>query len=220
MAVEMAVHAYEQGAAAVSSVPPFYYPFPFEAIYEYYQAISDATPLPIIVYSIAATTGVDIGVASIQKLAQIQNVKGIKFTSVNHYEMQRIREKLGEDFIILSGSDEMCLSGLLMGADGLAGSFFNMMPELFINIYNAVQEGKIEEAREALIIANDIIEIFLRHQYYPSMREALKWMGVDCGRNRRPFRRLSKEETNLLRQELLELKNKKNITDIQCIDTL
>lgn len=219
-AVELAKHAYKSGAAAISSVPPFYYKFTFDEIYNYYKDISDAAPLPIIVYSIPATTGVDIGVNSIVKLSEIENVKGIKFTSTNHYELGRIREKLGEDFIILSGSDEMCLSGLLMGADGLAGTFFNMIPELFVEIYKDVKEEKIEEARRLLIHANDIIEIFLKYEYYPSIREAMKWMGIDCGRNRRPFKVLNSEESQGLKKELLELKNKKNIKGVRLLEVI
>ena len=52
ISVELAKHAYEAGAAAVSSVPPFYYKFSFDEIYNYYKDISDATPLPLIIYSI------------------------------------------------------------------------------------------------------------------------------------------------------------------------
>jgi hypothetical protein len=57
--VELARHAYECGASAISSVPPFYYRFSFDEIYDYYKDISDAVPLPLIIYNIAATTGTD-----------------------------------------------------------------------------------------------------------------------------------------------------------------
>lgn len=96
ISIKLSKHAFECGAAAVSSVPPFYYKFSFDEIYNYYKDISDAIPLPLIIYIIPAMTGVIMGVESIKRLANIENINGIKFTSTNYYEMQRIREKLGD----------------------------------------------------------------------------------------------------------------------------
>ena len=55
-----------------------------------------------------------MGIDAIVKLAEIDNVKGIKYTSMNHFEMQRIKERLGGNFPVYSGADEMALSGMLM----------------------------------------------------------------------------------------------------------
>lgn len=152
--------------------------------------------------------GVDLGASGTKKLAEIENVKGIKFTSKDHYEMQRIKEQLGKDFMVYSGPDEMCVSGPVMGDDGIIGSFYNMDPEVYIQIEEAVKNKDFHLANEKLLIANDIVEIFLKHNYYPSMRAALKWMGIDCGRNRIPFHQLNVEEVQALRKDLLELKER------------
>jgi N-acetylneuraminate lyase len=219
-AVELSKHAYKNGAAAVSSVPPFYYKFSFEEISEYYQAISDATPLPVIIYSISATTGVDLGADSIKKLARIENVKGIKYTSMNHYEMQRIRERLGDDFLICSGADEMCVSGFLMGATSAIGSSYNFMPEVFVKITRDLEQGDFESAVKRQVIANDLIEIFGRYGYYASVKQAMKWLGADCGYNRRPFKRLKADEIQNLRKDLLELQKTKDIHGVRILEVL
>jgi N-acetylneuraminate lyase len=218
--VELARHAYECGASAISSVPPFYYRFSFDEIYDYYKDISDAVPLPLIIYNIAATTGVDMGVNAIIRLEEIDNVKGIKFTSTNHYELQRIREKLGSGFIIYSGTDEMALSGILMGADGVIGSSYNCMPEVFMNILKAIEENDINKARGYQTIANDIIEIFGRYNYHVSLKQAMQWLGVDCGRNRRPFKSLKAEEVEALRTDLSRLKNKIGSYTIKILEVI
>ncbi|MFY9295112.1 MAG: N-acetylneuraminate lyase [Caldicoprobacterales bacterium] len=220
ISVELAKHAYEAGAAAVSSVPPFYYKFSFDEIYNYYKDISDATPLPLIIYSIPATTGVDMGIDAIVKLAEIDNVKGIKYTSMNHFEMQRIKERLSGNFAVYSGADEMALSGMLMGADGIIGSSYNCIPEVFIQMLSAIEEGDINVAKEHQIIANDIIEIFARYTYHVSLKQAMKWLGVDCGRNRRPFKSFTTEEKEALRKDLLNLKQSKNPLNIKLLETL
>ena len=220
ISVELAKHAYEAGAAAVSSVPPFYYKFSFDEIYNYYKDISDATPLPLIIYSIPATTGVDMGIDAIVKLAEIDNVKGIKYTSMNHFEMQRIKERLSGNFAVYSGADEMALSGMLMGADGIIGSSYNCIPEVFIQMLSAIEEGDINVAKEHQIIANDIIEIFARYTYHVSLKQAMKWLGVDCGRNRRTFKSFTTEEKAALRKDLLKLKQSKNPLNIKLLETL
>jgi len=218
--VELAKHAYENGAAAISSVPPFYYQFSIDEIYGYYKDISDAVTLPLVIYSIPATTGVNMGVNAVVRLAQIENVKGIKFTSMNHYEMQRIREKLGNEFAIYSGADEMAISGILAGADGIIGSSYNCMPEVFKEIIKAIKSNDIKKAQQYQIIANDIIEIFGKYTYHVSLKQAMKWIGVDCGRNRRPFKTLSKEEKEALRQDLLYLKKAKPYCNVKLLDSI
>lgn len=219
-AIELAEDAYKAGADAISSVPPFYYKFSFDEIYNYYSDVASATPLPLIVYSIPSTTGVDISLESIEKLYTIKNVKGIKYTSMNHYEMQRIKQSIGRDFMVYSGADEMCLSGILMGADGIIGSLYNVNPELYIKIYNNLIKNDIISAKHNMEIANDIIQIFLKYNYYPSLREALKWMGLDSGRCRRPFKKLNDSEVQNLKGDLLNLKNKKCIKGIRVLDRL
>ena len=115
--IDNAVHAYEAGADAISSVPPFYWNFTQKQVFNYYKDLSESTPLPMIVYNVKMA-GV-IGLETIKELALIENVKGIKYTLTSHFEMQQIKERLGDDFILYSGCDQMAASGLLMGADGL-----------------------------------------------------------------------------------------------------
>ena len=139
---------------------------------------------------------------------------------MNHFEMQRIKERLGSSFAVYSGADEMALSGMLMEADGIIGSSYNCIPEVFIHMLRAIEAGDINKAREHQIIANDIIEIFARYTYHVSLKQAMKWMGVDCGRNRRPFKRLTTEEQQALRNDLLELKQSKKPLNVKLLDVL
>lgn len=105
LSIDLAKHAYEKGADAISSVPPFYWRFDNESIFQYYKEISESTQLPMIVYNVplAGLMGIDM----IYKLAEIDNVKGIKYTATNHFEINLIKDNLGKDFMLYSGSDEM-----------------------------------------------------------------------------------------------------------------
>ena len=206
LSIDLAKHAYKSGADAVSSVPPFYWRFDDESIYQYYKDISESTELPMIVYNVplAGLMGLDM----IYKLSKINNVKGIKYTATNHYEMRLIKEKLGKDFMIYSGSDEMAISGLLHESDGLIGSFYSVIPDLFINIYEYMKSGEIQKAQDDQLMAVDIIMASLKYDYYAVIKLGLNWMGVDAGVVRRPFKELSSEQENDLRKELLSIKEK------------
>ena len=143
--IQLAKHAEAAGADAISSVPPFYWKFSNDDIFNYYKDISEATSLPMVIYSVplAGSMGMDL----IKRIAQLPNVKGLKFTSREHDQMGCLKADLGEDFIIYSGCDEMAMSGLSVGADGIIGSFYNVMPELFKKIYAAVKGNDIKAAR-------------------------------------------------------------------------
>lgn len=219
ISIDLAKHAYETGADAISSVPPYYWKFGAEQMYQYYNDLASSVPIPMIVYKVALIDA-NLGLDMVEKLASIENVKGIKYTSVNHYELQRIKERLGSDFKIYSGADEMAFSGLTMESDGIIGSFYSLMPEIFIEIYNDCTNGNYEEARQKQIIANDIIEIFLKYDYYPAMKEALKWLGVDAGINRRPFLPLSEETKEKLTEELKALKAKKDVSIVKFMNKI
>lgn len=209
LSIELAKHAYEHGADAISSVPPFYWKFDEKSIFKYYKDISETTPLPMIVYNVplAGLMSLDM----IYKLAEIENVKGLKYTATNHFEIKMIKDKLGQDFMIYSGSDEMAISGLLHGADGLIGSFYSMIHDIFLKIYGLMAEGKIEEAKKYQSLAVEIIMASLKYDYYAAIKLGLKWMGKDVGQVRRPFKNLTKEQEEKFRSDLLEIKAKSNL---------
>ena len=198
--IALAEHAYRAGADAISSVPPFYWKFSDEDIYNYYRDVAAATPLPMVVYNVplAGMMGAEL----IKKIAQLPNVQGMKFTGRDHDTMAHLKLALGEDFIIYSGCDEMAFSGLAVGADGIIGSFYNVMPELFKDIYAAVQAGDLARGRKLQLLGTEIILECVKYDYIALMRNMLSWRGVDAGFSRRPFRNYKNEELTGLKAKL------------------
>ena len=209
--IQLAQHAEAVGADAVSSVPPFYWKFSNDDIFNYYKDISEATSLPMVVYSVplAGSMGMDL----IKRIAQLPNVKGLKFTGREHDQMACLKADLGEDFIIYSGCDEMAMSGLAVGADGIIGSFYNVMPELFKKIYAAVKGNDIKAARRLQQIGTEIILECVKYDYLALMRNMILWQGVDAGYSRRPFRNYADSELDALKAYLLAIREKYNVTD-------
>lgn len=198
--IALAEHAYRAGADAISSVPPFYWKFSDEDIYNYYRDVAAATPLPMIIYNVplAGMMGADL----IKRIAQLPNVRGMKFTGRDHDTMAHLKLALGEDFIVYSGCDEMAFSGLAVGADGIIGSFYNVMPELFKGIYDAVQKGDLRRGRDLQHLGTEIILECVKYDYIALMRNMLAWRGVDAGYSRRPFRNYTAEEAETVRAKL------------------
>ncbi len=209
--IALAKHAEAAGADAISSVPPFYWKFSNEDIYNYYKDLAASTSLPLVVYSVplAGSLGVDL----IMKLAELPNVQGLKFTGKDHDQLAFLKANLSEDFIIYSGCDEMALSGLAVGADGIIGSFYNVMPELFTAIYQAVKSSDLKRGLRLQRIGTEIILECIKYDYLALMRNMIFWQGVDAGFSRRPFRNYTDEELSDLKQKLLAIRDRYQVTN-------
>ena len=214
--IEMAKHAQSVGCAAVSAVPSYYYKLTPAEMYRYYSEVAEAVDIPLIVY--AKTADYAPSVEMFRKLAEIPNVKGVKYTGPNHYMMGRIKEHLGKDFKVYSGYDEMCLSGITSGADAVIGGTYNLYPDLIIRSINKLKAGDFAGAQKDYLASNAIIEVLFKYGNLQSvMRAAMSFMGIDAGYNPSPFTEMDPAKLPLLKAELKELKAKLDIEDIDLL---
>lgn len=216
--IALAEHAYKAGADAVSSVPPFYFKFSEDEIFSYYQALSAATPLPMIIYNIALA-GLVSG-DTLTRLAALPNVKGIKYTACTHHEIMRMKEDLGQDFMIYSGCDEMALSGFAFGADGIIGSFYNVIPEIFLQLNDAVLANDLRLAEECQRVADAVILFVLKFPYFSAMKKMAQWMGHDAGYVREPFARLTAAQEGQLKDGLLAIRARYGAHGMEALEKL
>ena len=75
----------------------------------------------------------------IERLSWIDNVRGVKYTGTALYEVTQFRELCGRDFLIYGGCDELGSSNIALGVDGIIGSFYNCIPDLYLRIWDAVK---------------------------------------------------------------------------------
>ncbi|MEG2314909.1 MAG: dihydrodipicolinate synthase family protein [Clostridia bacterium] len=203
---ELARHAAACGADAISSVPPIYWKFTDDGIAGYYADLVQAAGIPMIVYNIALAGLVSFEM--IKRLGAIDGVGGIKYTSATHFDMFRIKEALGDDFMIYSGSDEMAISGLAFGSDGIIGSTYNCIADLFIQLEQSMQKGDVKQASALQHMANQIIFTLLKYDLLPVLKLALGWEGVDVGVCRKPFTRFTAEQESAMKAEFAALQAK------------
>ena len=210
--IELAKYAYEAGADAISSVPPFYWKFSKEDIYRYYKDIAESTPLPMVVYNIQLAGLMDMDL--ILRLADLPQVQGLKYTARSHDEMGYLKEKLGKDFMIYSGCDEMAFSGLCAGADGIIGSFYNLFPDLYKKILKKVQESDIQGGMKLQKIADEVIFAALKYDFPSVLHGMMQWRGLEAGYSRRPFYTYKVEELSALKEEMKKIKEKYQTTEL------
>lgn len=214
----LAEHAWKAGADALSSVPPFYFKFSQNEIFSYYKALSDATPLPMIVYNIALAGAVSGDM--VKRLAALPNVKGMKYTLPTHQEIFRLKEELGREFMIYSGCDEMALSGLSFGADGIIGSFYNVIPEVYLELARAMAQRDLQRAEECQRVADAVILFVLQFPYFSAIKRMLQWMGHDAGYVREPLARLSAEEEARLLKGLCAIRDRFGAHGLEALEKL
>ena len=94
------------------------------------------------------------------------------------------------------------------------------MPEIFIEIYNAVRDNDMRKAKERQKIATSIIMHCVKYNYFSLMRKGLSLLGVRSGYCREPFGDLSEEELSAIKKELIALKEEMNITGVDFMEQL
>jgi N-acetylneuraminate lyase len=98
-----------------------------------------------------------------------------------------MKREIGPQFRVFSGADEMAMSGLAFGADGLIGSFYNIIPELFADLTKAMAEGRLDDAKVLQDKANKIIYFTLQQYPMSAVKRVMAWQGADAGYCRKPF---------------------------------
>lgn len=199
-AVELARHAARAGAHAVSSLPPST-AFSFDEVRNYYEAIASASDLPVLVYYFPEFSRAVSSIDQIWSLCDIPNVVGLKFTDFDFYRLSMIARA---GHVIFNGRDEAFAAGVLMGATGGIGSFYNLTPELFVQIWTRASAGDYRGVRETQDRINDLISAVLRFPILPAIKTLLTWSGIDCGHAVAPRRRLTIAEEELLRKCIVE----------------
>lgn len=201
-AAELGKYAKELGYDAVSSVAPYYFKFSAEQIKDYYCYLADESQLPMLVYHIPAFSGVNFGAGDLAEYLRDDRFLGIKYTSNDFFTLEQCKTNF-PDKIVYNGYDEMCLCGLMMGADGAIGSTYNFMADKFVKIQKLFNEGDIKGAQEIQKEANRIITALIKVGVMAGEKEVLNQLGFDFGHCRKPFGTLTDEQKAFIAKEII-----------------
>ena len=127
-AIELTDYAREAGADACLLVTPYYNKPTQDGLYEHFKAVAARVPIPQILYNVPGRTAVDMLPATVARLAQVDNIIGIKEATGDLARVGMIREECGDDFLLVSGDDETACDFMLMGGDGVISVTANVAP--------------------------------------------------------------------------------------------
>jgi 4-hydroxy-tetrahydrodipicolinate synthase len=157
--IEMAREFEKLGASGILSVSPYYNKPTQEGLYQHYIAIAAAISLPIILYNIPGRTGVNIEPATVARLAEIENIVGVKEASGNIGQMALVLASVPKSFAVLSGDDGITIPLMSLGGRGLISVVSNEIPAEMTRIVQ-------------LCLANDFAAALEIHQRYFRLMEA------------------------------------------------
>lgn len=189
-AAKLAEHAAKVGNEAICCVPPFFYRQSDDAIVEHYRIVGAAADLPLFVYNLPQSTGVEITPELMAKIQDgVPQLKGLKHSAVTFANV-RAFAKMGLDCLI--GNSMLMLPALTIGATGCVDGPPNYAPELWVDIWSAYQADDWDAAIEAQDRASEATLLAREFGLHPTAKFILsERLGIDCGSPRAPGRPLS-----------------------------
>ena len=145
-AIALTKAAKAAGADAALHVPPYYNRPNQDGIFAHLAAIAEAVDLPIVLYNVPSRTITDISVDTMARLAELPNVVAVKDATGNLARVTAQRLACGEDFVQLSGNDDMALGFMAMGGKGCVSVSANVAPRLCADFQNACLSGDWQTA--------------------------------------------------------------------------
>jgi 4-hydroxy-tetrahydrodipicolinate synthase len=145
--IELANELLHIGVDGILSVTPYYNKPTQEGLYQHYKAIAATVALPIVVYSVQGRTGVNVEPGTLARLAQIENIVGVKEASGNISQMARVVHEVPEAFTVLSGDDSITIPLIALGGRGIISVASNEIPAEMTALTQAALAGEFARAR-------------------------------------------------------------------------
>ena len=201
-AIEMSKYAESVGADALLVVTPYYNKTTQAGLVEHYKAIANSTTLPIIVYSVASRTGVNITPETCLELSKIPNIVAVKEASGNISQVAKIAALCKDNLHIYSGNDDQIVPVLSLGGLGVISVLSNVAPKYTHNLVQNFFDGNIKEATKMQLDALDLVNSLFCEVNPIPVKEALNMMGYNYGVPRLPLVRLSEKNQEKLKTSM------------------
>ena len=185
-ALEMTRYAKDIGASAALIVTPYYLKPADRGIYEHYDTIASQVDLPIILYNIPQCTGLPLPWQMVEDLAQIPNVVGVKDSSGQLSFILAVLEKVRDKINVLCGHDEVVVAALAAGCSGAILASANVIPDIWIQVYDHIKKGELQKARELQYKVQKIARI-IAGSGAVGTKAALNMMKIKVGPVRMPL---------------------------------
>lgn len=201
--IRQSQRARELGADVLSIITPSFAAASQDELYAHYCAVAKSVDLPILLYNIPARTGNALSPATIERLAEIDHIVGVKDSSGDFDNiLQYIEHTRDKGFTVLSGNDSLILWTLLAGGQGGVSGCANVFPKNIVAIYDNFVNGNMDAARQAQDTIRPFRNTFRFGNPNTIVKAAAALLGYPVGRCRAPFNGLSDAGIQAVKQAL------------------
>lgn len=201
-ACDLARHAEQIGCDAIAAIPPVFFKYRDNDIYNYYKRLADSVNIPVVIYYHPYAQGA-MSAKLISRIFTIDNVTGVKWSSNDFFELMKLKDMTKGEMNIICGPDELLVAGLAAGVDAGIGSTYNVMLPEYVKLYNLFREGKTAEALQMQIKINRVLSVMIGYGgVIPSAKAALTLMGYDVGYATFPFEAYQGERMEQFSQDM------------------
>lgn len=176
--IELGKELRAMGANGLLSVTPYYNKPTQEGLYQHYRALASAVPLPIVVYSVAPRTSVNVEPATLKRLAEIDNIVGVKEASGNVSQMAAILQMVPEKFNVLSGDDVLTIPLAALGGRGVISVISNEIPGEMTRLTQSAIKGDFAGARAIQSRWFDLMQVNFVETNPGPVKAAMAMMGL------------------------------------------
>jgi len=195
--------AAENGMAAALVPPPFYYPLAPSEVARFYTDLADSSPIPLVLYNIPPYTKVELSVDVVAALAQHPRIIGLKDSGGRFLYLQEVVAATArQSFTVVTGSDEMLLASLAVGASGTICAAANAVAPFQVAILRLFREGNLDRARDVQTRLMRLVDTCRRHGGYKAWKAVLELQGFKPCRVAAPYESLSEEARAPLKRAL------------------
>lgn len=197
------------GCDGVVVAPPYFYPLSQEMIEKYFETITDAIDLPIILYNIPLFSQ-PLSYDMVKRLSRRKNIVAMKDSSGSMVDFLHFMDKIrliGEDMHFLTGREETLLPCLMMGGKGCMSATSGILPEIMVGIYQAWKKGNYDEARELQFSILLVVRAMFSLPFPLGFKVALETRGFKMGPPKQPLSDAERFKYNTMKARIEKTMN-------------
>ena len=208
-AVDLTIHAKKVGADAALVVTPYYNKPTQEGLYQHFKSINDNCSIPIIIYNIPPRSVVDMNVDTMARLYELKNIVGVKDATGDLNRVNQTLEKLGKDFIQLTGNDDNVFEFNKRGGVGTISVTANIAPKLcsdFQRLSKSDTDNEIKEAERLDKILQPVHHSLFVESNPSPVKYAAKLLGLCDDSVRLPLVKVTEKTKEIVKKALQSAK--------------
>jgi len=201
--IELTRHAQEIGAHAAGVVAPGFYGYDDAALELFYRSVAKAVPgFPVLLYNIPGCAKNYLKPDLIAKLAEIDNIVGVKDSTCDMIQLTQLLSAVPKDFNVINGVDDYGYQAFLAGAKAAVSGTSNAVIDLYLGVYTNLKKGNLKQAWSWQVRQSEACRIFEYGRMSSMVKEGMRLRGFDAGYVRPPQRELTNAEKKALAKRM------------------